>query len=535
MKLAARNVLTVLLTVVAVVVCLTTTPANAQPTRPTTVATMGAADASRVYMAASAKDYWVAITKATGQQDAPYASVVYNRQHGADKFSVIARLPGRVSSLSQWAHSAVVLLEDGQWLTVWNGGSSGGVALPARGQLLALAGDDQTLWAIGAVEGGADAVRAATRSSTRPATTTTTGKPAALVPVLFKLEGHGWVPVLTVPVGDALLAPGSISLAVTGDRVAMALATSSGQPAILSAGFDGSISNDLAIDSQATAQVFSGPNGEALAWLHTGDGKDVIFRIDPKHPGLFAEVAPSVIPRNANAAMGTAFGYLRVLVAGNDVLEQRLAPDGKPVGEPSPITTLPPPDEAPPWMNYAQGGVLALLGLAIFSSLRYRDAVRETLARRDRPRPARIWIRLAAAIVDAIPMIIGFGIAYARSKPGEFTSFSLASTLPELLGIGVYLLHTTVSELIFRRTLGKAIFGLKVVNLTGERPTVGAILIRNVLRVIDIALLVPFLLPILLLLFSPLRQRAGDAAAGTIVIDLSAPKMTDEAPEDRED
>jgi len=43
----------------------------------------------------------------------------------------------------------------------------------------------------------------------------------------------------------------------------------------------------------------------------------------------------------------------------------------------------------------------------------------------------------------------------------------------------VYLLHTLITELITDRTIGKMIFGLRVVGLDGNRPSRGAIIVRQ--------------------------------------------------------
>ena len=76
--------------------------------------------------------------------------------------------------------------------------------------------------------------------------------------------------------------------------------------------------------------------------------------------------------------------------------------------------------------------------------------------------------------------------------------------------------------------------GLKVVSLDGSRPTLGQVALRNVLRVIDAGL---GFLPLLLVHFSPLRQRVGDAAAGTLVVLKDAPERAgeDHPPEESKD
>jgi uncharacterized RDD family membrane protein YckC len=59
------------------------------------------------------------------------------------------------------------------------------------------------------------------------------------------------------------------------------------------------------------------------------------------------------------------------------------------------------------------------------------------------------------------------------------------------------------------------IMGLRVVNLDGSTPDAPSLLIRNFLRVVDIGLAG---VTLVFILFSPLRQRIGDVAAGTVVV-----------------
>ena len=77
----------------------------------------------------------------------------------------------------------------------------------------------------------------------------------------------------------------------------------------------------------------------------------------------------------------------------------------------------------------------------------------------------------------------------------------------------VYLVHTAATEALAGRTVGKMILGLRVVRTDGGTPDTAALLIRNFLRVIDI-----FLIGMLFIAVSPMRQRIGDVAAGTVVI-----------------
>src|SRR6185437_8442772 len=77
------------------------------------------------------------------------------------------------------------------------------------------------------------------------------------------------------------------------------------------------------------------------------------------------------------------------------------------------------------------------------------------------------------------------------------------------------LIHTAATEALAGRTIGKMIMGLRVVRLDGGTPDPSALLTRNFLRILDIGLAG---VPLIFIVFSPLRQRIGDVAAGTVVI-----------------
>ena len=62
------------------------------------------------------------------------------------------------------------------------------------------------------------------------------------------------------------------------------------------------------------------------------------------------------------------------------------------------------------------------------------------------------------------------------------------------------------------RSFGKWALGLRVVTRQGGRPTVGAFLVRNVVRLVDVMIGVP------IMAFDPLSRRLGDHLAGTLVV-----------------
>jgi uncharacterized RDD family membrane protein YckC len=86
-----------------------------------------------------------------------------------------------------------------------------------------------------------------------------------------------------------------------------------------------------------------------------------------------------------------------------------------------------------------------------------------------------------------------------------------------LLVIALYTVSVTIGELIGGRSIGKAVMHLKVVTMDGNPPPVGAILIRNVIRIFEMTTGIL----LIFMLINENRQRLGDLFARTIVIDTS--------------
>lgn len=147
--------------------------------------------------------------------------------------------------------------------------------------------------------------------------------------------------------------------------------------------------------------------------------------------------------------------------------------------------------------------------------------------------------RFAAGVVDLAPPVLvvlllyGFsaeslGIAAMTSPNAPRPEISaLAQMMPALIVIVLFVLHTMTSELLWQVTLGKRVFGLKVVMFDGRKPGAGPLVVRNVLRALD--LIAPLLLVLPLLLLWPKRQRLGDLVAGTVVVQPKTETPADDA------
>lgn len=93
---------------------------------------------------------------------------------------------------------------------------------------------------------------------------------------------------------------------------------------------------------------------------------------------------------------------------------------------------------------------------------------------------------------------------------------SLAVAFKLLAVVFPPLLYFVITESCYQATLGKWLFGLKVVTVDGERPEVLAHLIRAMTRVPEaMMLMIPYLI---LIPFSERKQRFGDVITETLVV-----------------
>lgn len=208
---------------------------------------------------------------------------------------------------------------------------------------------------------------------------------------------------------------------------------------------------------------------------------------------------------------------------------------GKSLTPAAPIDARPAAHNAMLLQNIAMLVLVALMALALWQwrNRPAKPAVPESM------RVARIYQRLLGFIIDlAIPMGIVVAVSFIRGGGGFVPIFAAwwegvwnpeaFTHAPELLyALAAYLLHVTIGELFWGRSLGKAIVGVRVIMLDGKPPTVWAILLRNLIRI-------PELLSGVLLIYlfiSEYRQRLGDLLARTLVV---APRGPDDAPEDTE-
>ncbi len=210
----------------------------------------------------------------------------------------------------------------------------------------------------------------------------------------------------------------------------------------------------------------------------------------------------------------------------------------------------PPPDgTGGAIMEYFMWGVMAAILLSIFL-LRPRTAAGPFLlpARR---RPAHLGKRLVAGLIDLLPWSF---LAVAIFRPpmpelnwddtGEAVGTLLSQTMAtpraayaNIASMVLYVGYCIVMELKLGATVGKRLMHLATVNEEGRKPGLREAVLRNLVKVIELAW--PIGLPLLLIVpvLTRARQRLGDMLARTAVIDadyLAPPPPEQEKAEDRE-
>jgi uncharacterized RDD family membrane protein YckC len=184
--------------------------------------------------------------------------------------------------------------------------------------------------------------------------------------------------------------------------------------------------------------------------------------------------------------------------------------------------------EGGPLQYGINGALLVALGFSVLATM-YRRRVMltrrtavpgpgdaESTAVPAPPPPAPLVPRLIAGLIDLLPVLACSAVLTVRRDVAvdPLQQLSSNATLTAIcFATGIYVLHTTLSEVLGGRTLGKWALGLRAVTVTGERPTNGQMVLRNVLRIVDL-----LWFPLVLVLLSPLRQRSADVAAGTMVV-----------------
>ena len=447
--------------------------------------------------------YWIA--RIDKDQNNEVETLVQSRHVGADSnWKQIAAISSRVISLATNDGKLAALMDNGDWMMLWDDGSSNG-SIPEDGaKLLQLAGGNNSLWAIAAAKAGRP-------PTTRAATQSATSMPAGTL-VLYRLDRGQWTMLASLP--PSAMQAKELSLAILDGAPVVAELLDGGE--VRTSAYNLSKKN-----WETTARINADPNTSRIKllsdlehsamWIgaETGGGK-IYFKDIPSPVAL-------ATPPDVSAADITVAGQnVRLLsVASGKIIEYTFGPDGSPRGK-SPLPAPKASEEDKPfeWLSALAG---AMLVLVLINSMRRRAAVAPEELEASGIVLAPIWSRFLAGTIDALPIIGTMVIVSMRVSPEDSTDiakFVASMQIPFYISTGIYVLHTLICEWLFGWTIGKKLFGLRVKMIDGSAPTVRAIVVRNILRIVDVAMF----FPLLLVFISPLRQRIGDVAGETIVV-----------------
>lgn len=138
-----------------------------------------------------------------------------------------------------------------------------------------------------------------------------------------------------------------------------------------------------------------------------------------------------------------------------------------------------------------------------------------------RPAPARD--RFSAFLIDTLIgfylyLFLGWVLSRMLNAPNLQVLHANSARLAIHIGITLlaFFFYYLIMESIFKATLGKLFCRLRVLDVSGQAPTLGNVFIRNFLRIVDYPIV--FLIAVISIESSPLNQRLGDRAGNTIVI-----------------
>lgn len=481
--------------------------------------------------------FWVArVTQLPTVPKSSQTTVYYRVVGQDDKWQLLAQIPARVVGLASRGSRPAALLEDGTWMLLYAEPFTAG-PLPAPARMIAVAGGRDAWWAVGVVPGGMAAVmqKPATAPATRaaqsaaPATQPASTLPAITRLVLFTLTANDWRPVAELPDAPANAPAASVALINESPYVAWLDAANALRVAHLAgstwAAEDGP--GNLSDISQFKMLPHS---TLPRVWVGRQSGPDLVYAFGPR-PSPPIQLTP--ISGSAPSSRTVAFFSSAIRMVADvqgKLIEQDFAADtGMPGGPPA---TLKVPEIGPiSRLQSLQFIVVSVaLAIAVFGSFRQRMTVRGTPLKPEEIPLAPYGRRLAAGLIDASPLILAVGAAVAHfhgTAPDLDPATEVIILVVYWASSFFYVLYTTIMEALLGRSIGKVMLGLRIILIDGSPPPPAALVTRNLLRLIDVGV---FFLPLVMVLLFPLRQRAGDVAAGTIVIFGEVQKKGDEEP-----
>jgi len=216
----------------------------------------------------------------------------------------------------------------------------------------------------------------------------------------------------------------------------------------------------------------------------------------------------------------------RLIISTRDLTDP---PDADSASQDLAITTWPKPPVNREMIMFALVVIMCVFAIATWR----RDPKTTIVELPDHLLPAEPTRRIIAGVIDLFPAFLVATLILFAIDPSQVTNVwaaapgDLSTMLPGMIATMLFVLHTGITETLTGTSLGKKLMGLHVVTNNGQPPNIWQVLVRNVLKIVELT--VWFLL--LFMFLNPARQRIGDLAARTVVVR----KADNDAPADEND
>jgi len=162
-------------------------------------------------------------------------------------------------------------------------------------------------------------------------------------------------------------------------------------------------------------------------------------------------------------------------------------------------------------------GTMAVAAAEAIRSGRAEQASNALLARAGALVTDMLVFGVVSFVVNSVYGVTQITSGSFISSSSGWASYSTNTAVPWYLFMAVSLVYFTVPEALFGATPGKYLAGLRVVSVDGRALSLGAVLARNVMRIVDY-LPVLYVLGGISVLLTTNSQRLGDRLAGTTVV-----------------
>ncbi len=474
---------------------------------------------------------------------------ILNRRQvlGAQAWTQMPSVDGRILGITRHGTAVVAWVGDGRWMWI-DDAMQPGPRLPNGARLITMGGNNTELWALaeGALSPPSTTTRASISSvippedaaktpATLPATMEATAESARLArPVLqlYQFTGGRFVPF-------AAVGSGAIDVAgdLTSNRVSLAV---HGLDLVVAWIDDGGIQQGLRMTRGAAgggpgAWITLPPHarpagvrrvhlisaGSRLALWLDGDGNGAVCDPFSSQDGM--ELTLDGMPASPQwTDLAIAGDQLRLYfargAAGGPIVEQRYALDGT-RGLQTEVSANIGGAGAAPRIPIIYVVLLTVITLLVLNAIRRQRAAFNAMLLPSGVVIPRVWRRIGSALVDGAPLVVLLWIARNRMDYATGMMDAIDPVLQKSLYIcsALYLAPTFVLEMLTARSIGKLLFGLRVVDRSGAAATPRGLVVRNLMRVIHISPST-LMLDAILTCYSPMHQRLGDLFGGTIVV-----------------